>query len=285
MDTYYIDGAFVNDDQARISVKDIALLRGYGIFDFLITYNRRPFHLEAHVARFENSAREIGLKIHHKASEICAIVLETLKKNPHHTESNIRMLYTGGVSNDGITPCDNGTLMVMVTPKYEPPAQWYSHGAAIVTADMERIVPAAKSTNYLSAVLAQQMARKKDAIEAVYVDRDNNVLEGTTSNIFCFKGSSVITPPDGILPGITREVVLDIIKEKMTGVSLGMRHIPMSELGEMDEIFISSSNKEIVPIVKVDEMMVGSGMPGEGTRRIMELFREYTNAYGRGEIS
>ena len=178
MDTYYIDREFVKEDDARLAVKDITVLRGFGVFDFLITYNKRPFYLKEHVARLENSAGEIGLQLQHNNSQICDIVHETIKRNPHHTESNIRIVYTGGISPDGVTPQGNGVLIVMVTPKYELPQWWYSDGAAIATVDIERFIPASKSTSYLNAVFAQQIAKKQGAIEAIYVDWKTGFLKG-----------------------------------------------------------------------------------------------------------
>lgn len=280
MDTYYIDGEFVDEDHAQLSAKDITVLRGYGVFDFLVTYNKRPFYLEEHVARLENSAKDIGLKLSHSNSQICDIVQETIKKNPHHEESNIRIVYTGGISPDGVTPQGNGILMIMVTPKYELPDWWYNDGAAVATVDMERFIPTSKSTNYLNAVFAQNQAKKQGGIEAIYVDRENRVLEGTTTNIFCFKDDVLVTPPDGILPGITRSVVLNLVKDKYR---VELRHIDMDELKEFDEVFISASNKEIVPVIKINDMVVSSGKPGDRTRNVMALFREYTQAYGQGQ--
>ncbi|WDP91707.1 MAG: aminotransferase class IV [Desulfobacter sp.] len=280
MDIYYIDGEFVEDDQAMVPAKDITVLRGYGVFDFLITYNKRPFQLEQHVARLENSAREIGLTLNHSNSEICDIVMQTLEKNSHHNESNIRIVYTGGISPDGVTPQGNGILMVYVTPKYELPQWWYTDGAKIITVDMERFIPAAKSTNYLSAVFAQQKAHAQDAIEAVYKDAENNVLEGTTTNIFCFKGNELITPPDGILPGVTRGAVLELLKETY---EIQLRHIKAEELPEMDEIFITASNKEIVPVIQIDDLVVNGGKPGEKTRALLKTWADYTKAYGQGD--
>ena len=282
MDIYYIDGQFIEEDKATLSVKDIIVLRGFGVFDFLVTYNKRPFHLKAHVARLEKSAREVGLTLGHSHGEICDIVCRTLEKNNHQDESNIRIVYTGGVSPDGVTPQGNGKLMVMVTPKHILPQWWYTDGAPVITVDMERFMPISKSTNYLTAVYAQQKARARGAVEALYVDRDNRVLEGTTTNIFGFKGKSLITPPDGILPGITRKVVLDLVKGCFP---LEMRHIQKEELAGMDEVFISASNKEIVPIIRINDTPVGNGTPGTRTREVMALFREYTLAYGRGEVT
>ncbi len=277
MDTYYIDGEYVDEDKAMVSVKDITVLRGYGVFDFMITYNRRPFRLEEHVTRFENSAAGIGLQLNHTHQEICDIVVEAIRSNPHHNESNIRILYTGGISLDSVTPRGNGILMVMVTPRHELPDWWYTDGAAIALVEMERFIPSAKSTAYLNAVYAQQQARKTGAIEAVYVDREQRVLEGTTTNIYGIKGNELITPPDGILPGVTRGVVLELAEGLL---DVNLRHIDRKELAQMDEIFISASNKEIVPVIRVDDMTVGDGKPGKVTREIMKRFREHTIAFG-----
>lgn len=282
MDTYYIDGKFVDDDAALIPAKDITVLRGFGVFDFLITYNKRPFFVKEHVARLENSAKEIGLTLQHSNEQICEIVAQTIEKNPHHTESNIRIVYTGGISPDGVTPQGNGILMVMVTPKHELPAWWYTDGAKIITIDIERFIPTSKSTNYLSAVFAQQKAHKTGAVEAIYKDRENRLLEGTTTNLFCFKGNQLITPPDAILPGITRNVVMELTKDTYIQK---LRHIDADELKEMDEIFITASNKEIVPVIQVDDLVIGNGKPGKNTQNVMEMFKTYTHAYGLGEIA
>ncbi|MGA2937390.1 MAG: aminotransferase class IV [Syntrophobacteraceae bacterium] len=280
MDTYYIDGKFVSDDRSFISAKDIVVLRGFGVFDFLITYNKRPFHLEEHVERLENSARCIGLEINHTNSEICEIVQETVKRNHHHMESGVRIVYTGGISSDGLNPEGRGILMVMVTPKLELPPRWYTDGAKIITVDVERFLPSAKSTCYLSAVHAVQQAKKQKAIEAVYVDRNNRILEGTTTNFFFVKKNRLVTSHRDILPGITRSVIIELAKD-FYGVET--RDIDSSEVYDMEEVFITASNKEVIPIVKINDLQIGNGRVGEHTRRIMQMFRDYTNSYGQGK--
>ena len=280
MDTYYINGQFVSDDKSLISVKDIVVLRGFGVFDFLITYNKRPFHLQEHVQRLENSARYIGLEIKHTNAQICEIVEETIRRNPHHTESAIRIVYTGGISSDGLSPEGRGILMVMVTPKIKLPETWYTDGAKLITVDIERFIPVSKSTCYLSAVLATQQAKKQGAIEAVYVDRHGRILEGTTTNFFFIKNKRLVTAHRDILPGITRGVILELAKDFY---EVETRDIYRSELHQMDEVFITASNKEVVPIVKVDDVQIGNGRVGEDSRKIMQLFRDYTISYGREE--
>lgn len=281
MDTYYIDGQYVDEDNCVLSVKDIIVLRGFGVFDFLITYNKRPFYLKEHVQRLETSARKIGLKLRHSNDEICRIVEETVRRNPHHDESNIRIVYTGGISSDGVTPEGNGYLIVMVTPKHLLPEWWYTDGAKLVTAEIERFLPGAKSTNYLTAVWALERAKAMDAIESIYVDRKDCLLEGTTTNFFCFKDNKLVTPKLNILPGITRSVLVDLVKGNF---DLEIREIQKDELSSMEEVFISASNKEIVPIIQVDDIVIANGKPGERTRKVMQLFRDYTIAYGQGKI-
>ena len=208
MDIYYVNGEFIEDGQAQISVNDLSVLRGFGVFDFLRTYNGVPFHLDDHLHRLERSARLIGLELPHPITKIREIVMETLRRN-NYTESNIRLVVTGGLSSDGITPGNSPKLLVMVTKIKEMPAQWYTDGAKVITCHVERFLPGAKSINYIPAILCQNEARSQQAIEAIYVDRNGYLLEGTTSNLFVFVGNTLITPPcDRVLPGITRQVAL-----------------------------------------------------------------------------
>ena len=280
MDTYYIDGRFVSDDQSFISVKDIIVLRGFGVFDFLVTYNRRPFHLEEHVRRLKNSAEHIGLEIRHTDSEICEIVGETVARNPHHTDSALRIVYTGGISSDGLNPEGRGILMVLAAPKKDLPLELYTEGAKVITVDAARFLPQAKSTCYLSAVLATQAAKKQGAVEALYVDRDDRILEGTTTNFFCFIGDRLVTPRQDVLPGVTRSVVTELAKELY---EIEARDVRMSEVGRMQEAFITASNKEVMPVVRMDDQQIGDGRVGERVRKIMQAFRDYTHSYSLGE--
>jgi branched-chain amino acid aminotransferase len=281
MDIYYLDGKFVTDDHAMISARDLIVLRGFGVFDFLITYNKRPFHLKDHVRRLETSAAKIGLTLTHTNAEICDIVEETVRRNTHHNESNIRIVYTGGVSSDGLVPEGNGKLMVMVTPKLELPDWWYSKGAKIITLDIERFIPGAKSTNYLTAVWAVRQARRQEAIEAVYVDRNQRILEGTTTNFYFFDNNKLVTTHSDILPGVTRSVILDLMKGHFT---IELRDIAKDEIESMEEVFISASNKEVVPVIRINDTVIGDGKPGANTRKVMQIFKNYTAAYGQGRL-
>ena len=276
MDIYYVDGEFVEDGQAQISVNDLSVIRGFGVFDFLRTYNGVPFHLDGHLIRLERSARLIGLELPHSKAKIGEIVLETLKRNDHK-ESNIRLVVTGGLSLDGITPGKSPKLLVMVTSVKQMPPEWYSEGAKVITSHVDRFLPGAKSINYIPAIICQAEARSQRAIEAIYVDRNGYLLEGTTSNIFAFFGDTLVTPPcDRALPGITRQVVLELAEKEFTIVQ---RPFHKDEIRLLDEAFITSSVREIVPLAAIDSIKISDGKPGSRTQKIMELFRANTTSY------
>ncbi len=278
---FYIDGEFLPEKDARIPVNDLAILRGYGIFDFLRTYGGKPFHLKDHLKRLEHSAKSIDLKLPLSIEEIREIVLETLKRN-QHKHSNVRIVVTGGQTDDFITPCGKPRLLVMVTEVRIYPRKWYEDGVKIITVPLERQIPAAKSLNYLSAILALKEAYRKNAVEAVYTDRNENLREGTTSNFFIFIDGKMVTPgTEDILPGITRQVVLELAEHEF---EVRIRDIHMDELTKAQGAFLSSSNKQVLPVVQVDELIIGDGKPCEQTRLVMKRFEEYTKRYERGEI-
>jgi branched-chain amino acid aminotransferase len=272
-DIYYIDGEFVDSAQATIPVTDLAVLRGYGVFDFMRTYNGEPFHLDAHIERLFRSAEGVDLEMPWSPDEIAAIVRETVARNPHR-EFNVRIVVTGGETLDSITPNGSPRLLVLVTAARPPADHYYIDGAKIITVRASRYLPQAKSINYIPAMRALKKARVHGAIEAVYVNTRSNALEGTTTNIFTFLGDTLVTPPDDeILPGITRGVVLELVKDVYP---LQIRDVTLDEFYRADEIFITASNKQVMPIVQVDDVTIGAGVPGERTRHIMTLFAELT---------
>lgn len=271
-DIYYIDGEFIAADKAKIPVDDLALLRGYGVFDFLRTYGGKPVFLKDHVARLQHSASQIGLALPWTQAEIIELVLKTLARNTH-SEANVRIVVTGGSSPDFITPSDKPRLLILITALMQAPQRWYSQGVKIITLHALRSFPGAKSIDYIPATVALGAARRKNAVEAVYLDDSDQVLEGTTSNIFVFLKGQLITPEKGILSGITRKNIMAIAGELY---DLQVRQIDRSELLASSEAFITSTNKGVVPVVKVDDTDIGNGQPGERTCKMMAAFKTHT---------
>ncbi len=276
---YFMDGEFVAEAEARVPVNDLALLRGFGCFDFMRTYGGKVLFLRDHVRRLLRSAGRLGIELPLGEAELMGLVEETLRRNPPG-EASVRILVTGGPSPDFITPQGRPRLMILVAPLASYPASWYAEGAAVITVPYERAIPEAKTIDYARAILALAEARRKGAIEALYVDSRNRVREGTTSNVFCFLGERLVTPGEGLLEGITRGKVLALARKQHP---VEIRDLARRELAAADEVFLTSSNRLIVPIVRVDEDRIGSGEPGPRTRALMEAFAAYTRSLAAGE--
>jgi len=268
----YLNGKYVAFDQACLPLNDLGIVRGYGVFDFMRTYNGVPFKLREHVQRLQKSAKIIGLSLPWPTEELEAIAQDTLGRN-NFPEANIRIVVTGGSSSDFITPLGQPSLMIIITPASEYPREYYEQGVKAIAVQIERLLPTAKSLNYISAIGALQEAKLTNAVEALYVNQQGHVLEGTTTNFFVFRDSQIITPKDNILNGITREVIFELAKDRFEIVE---QPIYYNDLSSFDEAFITATNKEIMPIVQVDELHISKGKPGENTQLLMNLFYEYT---------
>lgn len=273
MAIFYVDGEYVEDSMATIPLTDLAVLRGYAVFDFLRTYGGKPFCLEQHLQRLQNSASLLNIKCPWSLSFLEEIVNETLLRNDF-SEANVRLIITGGKSLDSITPLGESRLIVMVSSVGLYPQEWYKDGAKIITSDVTRYIPGAKSTDYIKAIVALRAASESGAMESIYVNKDNQLLEGTTSNIFFVTDDQIVTPGEGILPGITRQVVITLAKERF---NISQRSITREELADCSEAFLTSSNKEVVPIVQIDDVIISS-KPGPVTLDVMDLFRQYTKS-------
>jgi len=273
MDTsawWYIGGQWVHPEKATISINDVAVLRGYSVFESLRTYNRRPFHLDLHLERLYRSARLIEMQIPWQSEHIAQVVLEVIERNTYR-HATIRLLVTGGESDDGILPSGEPLLVVLITPLDERDMQRFARGCKLITTKLVRNAPEAKTSNYIAAVRALKEAKRRDASDALFVNERDHVLEATRSNFFIFRGDTLITPHRGILVGITRNVVFELARNKF---NIEERPILLEELALADEAFITSSSKEITPVVQIDDSIIGNGKPGRRTYQLEQLFIE-----------
>lgn len=269
----YLNGKILPFAKASLPLNDLCVLRGYGVFDFLRTYNGKPFLLNEHLTRLRNSAREIGLTLPLSLSKLKNIIDQLLKKNGHE-ESYIRIVLTGGPTNDGITP-SSPTLFIL-TDKLKPvPASLYKKGIKLMTHEYLRDLPRAKTTNYIEAVRLQKKKQRVGAFEILYV-AEGKILECTTSNFFLFRGPTLVTPKNDVLIGTTRNVVIALAKKHCT---VEERDILLSERETANEAFITATNKEILPVVKIDNRVIGNGKVGPNTNLLLRLFREYVNNF------
>lgn len=273
---YYVNGNFVEADKAVIPVDDLAILRGLGVCDLMRTFNGVPYFLQEHIARLETSAEKIGLTLPWAEKDIKAIILETLERNCGMDDANIRVIITGGSSTDFMTPQGNPRLIVLVTQIPSIPPTWYTHGVKVITTLSERSIPGAKSISYIAATLALKKAREQNAMEALLMDRDGYIPEGTTSNLFAFIENTLVTADNEVLKGITRNVILSLAEKRFL---IEFRTLHLDELLKAGEVFISGTNKGIVPVVKINDTMVGDGKPGKNTRIIIKAMESHQSGF------
>lgn len=268
----YLNGKILPIHKLKISPYDLGLLRAYAVFDVMRTYNGKPFLIEEHWKRLCNSAKEVGLSMPIKEDEFRKIIKELLKKNKF-TESNIRTVLTGGVSENGFFYTSGKETVLILVEKFNPLSpDIFKKGVKVVKVKYARDFPKSKTTNYLAAVKNQGKKNKSKAFEIVYIDDSRRVLETATSNFFIVKKRVVVTPKEGVLDGITRKVVL-VLARKL-GMGVEERDIKEEELRDAQEAFLTATNKDIVPIVQIDNNKIGDGKVGDITRVLMEEFRK-----------
>ncbi len=265
----YLNGKIIPTDKASISVYDLGLLRGFSVFDFFRVYNGRPFLLKEHLARLVNSAKLLNLKAPLTSKQIAAVIKGLLRKNGLK-EATVRIVLTGGKSPDGISYDDNSpTFFILTKPFSAYPTALYRQGVKAITSNYRRESAGVKSANYSKMVSLQAVKRKKKANEILYVDQ-GLILEGATSNFFIFKNNTLITPRDNVLIGATRNFVIKLAKRKFKVIE---RPLKLAELKQAAEAFITSTSREILPVVKVDNLPIGNGQVGRNTKILMALFQ------------
>ena len=247
--TYYVNGEFVPVGQAALPINDLGIVRGYGVFDLLRTYGLTLFRLDDHLARLESSAAQIGLALPWSRSELTAIVQETYARNPI-PDASIRIVVTGGPSSSMMMPEGKPSLVVMVQPISPYPVDYYTQGCKTTTTLVERSMATVKSLNYIGAIVAMQSAAPQGAVEALYLDAHDRLTEGTRANLFVVRHGQLITPREGVLKGITRKVVLELAAQEFVVVE-GPIHY--RDLQSVDEAFLTSTTKEVLPVVQIDD--------------------------------
>ena len=273
MTTGFVNGKYVDIDSPTIVAGDIGFLRGYGVYEGITSYNGHPFHLKDHYERLQKSAGFLHINVPVSLEELDAILRELISKN-NFPRTDFRLILTGGVSVEGIGfEKSSSTLAIIPQKHHDLPAEAYEHGVSVILDDFQRDCAEYKTLNYINAVRLQESRKEKSATEIIYHHEDK-LLEASTSNVFIVKDKVVITPKDNILEGITRKLVLKLAKG--VGLSVQEREVSMDEFYSADEVFITASFKEIVPVVKADDKMIGGGKVGPVTKTLIEAFKTFT---------
>ncbi len=271
----YWQDRIVPADTVAISPYDLGFLRGYGVFDVMRTENGKPFLLERHWERLANSADMLGLKLPIDATRYRETLADLLAKNAF-PQSTIRTVLTGGQSESAFTPEGKETFIILIEPFTPLDDRYYRDGAKLITLDYARSWPAAKVTNYVAAIRENARKVAADALEVLFVSGDR-ALEASTSNFGIILGETLVMPGEAILRGVTRGLVLELARE--AGLKTEERPVALDEVFAADEMFLTATNKYIVPVVRVDDRTIGSGEPGERTRALMAALRDYCARY------
>lgn len=266
----FLNGKIVPVSDAAVAINDLGLLRGYGIFDYLKSYNGTPFRLQDYLDRFRASADDLRLPLKYSDEQIATFVNELLRKSGVTGDAGIRLLLTGGNSPDSMSIAEpNFAIIIEHLPP--TPKEQYEMGVKLLTYNFRRAFPLSKTTNYVTAIKMMPLVKAQNAFDLLYCN-EGEVLELTRNNFFLIKGNSLITAKDGILHGVTRKVILELAQPHF---NVEVRRVEEQELTTADEAFLSGSAKKIIPVVQVDGHVYGNGKPGAGTKKIMQLFNEY----------
>src|SRR5712671_4664082 len=278
--TVNVNGRVFDQEHAVISVFDHGFLYGEGVYETWRTYNGQPFLFDRHMRRLRNSSGMIALAVPLTDEQLDARCRETIGAAGLKGDAYVRILVTRGIGelSYDLTDCPSPSIVVIVKPHVAPPPDVYERGVKVAIVPIIRnhpgtVSPLIKSNNLLNNALAMQEALKRGAFEGVMRNYRGELAECTTSNLFIVNAGDVLTPPldAGLLPGITREFVLEIGKN--TGVPVREAVLHDADLFGADEAFLTSSTRELVPIVQVDDLTVGSGRPGPITKALHAAYK------------
>ena len=282
----YMNGKLVSQRDAKVSVFDHGLLYGDGVFEGIRAYNGRVFMLSEHVDRLFRSAKAIALNIPLSKDAMANAVVRTCRANKMQN-GYIRLVVTRGVGTLGLNPftCKTPQIIIIAGTVQLYPKELYERGMSIITVATVRNVsealnPNIKSLNYLNNILAKIEAINSGVPEAVMLNSHGFVAEATGDNIFIVKSKTLLTPPPnaGILEGITRNVVMDLARQ--AGYDVREQMLTRYDLYTADEMFLTGTAAEVIPVVDIDRRVIGNGKPGKITQDMERRFRKFANSVG-----
>lgn len=277
----YVNDQLVEKEKAVVSVYDHGLLYGDGIFEGIRMYSGNIFRLREHLERLYESARSILLEVPYSIQELERIIVDTLVKNELYDTAYIRLVISRGVGDLGldISKCHSPNLIVIAEQLAIFPKELYENGITMVTVPTRRtrsdiFSPKVKSLNYLNNIMSKIEANQAGANEALTLNTEGYVAEGSGQNIFLVKHGELLTPPTyvGALDGVTRNAIIDLAKE----MGYVVKELPFTrhDVYVADEVFLTGTAAEVIPVVKLDGRVIANGKPGQNTLKLLEAFRK-----------
>ncbi|MGV3606740.1 MAG: branched-chain-amino-acid transaminase [Planctomycetaceae bacterium] len=280
----YISGKYYDKENAKVSVYDHGLLYGDGVFEGMRSYSGKVFRMEQHLDRLWDSAKAIWLTIPMTKQVMADAVNDTLKLNGI-TDGYIRLVVTRGAGSLGLDPTKTSDPQIIIITDHIQlyPKEMYENGLAIITASTIRnhsaaLSPRIKSLNYLNNIMAKIEGLQAGCVEALMLNAKGEVAECTGDNIFLIKRGKLLTPSNdaGILEGITREAVIEIAQK--AGIEVHQIPLTKHDVYVADEVFLTGSAAEIIPVIKVDSRIIGEGKPGPITKDLTKRFHQLIRA-------
>lgn len=282
----FLGGQFVKKEDAVVSVFDHGFLYGDGVFEGIRVYSGNVFRLDAHLKRLYESAQSIMLKIPYTQEEMTQLIVETIRKNQLES-AYIRVVVSRGKGNLGLDPssCSNPNVIIIAEELSMYPKEFYEHGIKIASVASRRnrpdvLSPQIKSLNYLNNILVKLEANHVGVQEALMLNDQGYVTEGSADNIFIVKNGVIYTPPVylGALEGITRNAIIDVARAK----DFEVRETPFTrhDVYTADEVFLTGTAVEVIAVIEVDRRVIKNGKPGEITNQLLEEFRRIVTTDG-----
>jgi len=265
----YLNGKIIKLKDAKISPFDLGFARGYAITEVLRSYNGKVFLFDEHYKRLKTAVKSLRLKLKESKNEIEEILNKLMIKNKCNN-AKFKLVLSPGIGKSDLDLGDNETLFIYAQEYIDFPKDFYTKGIKIISVNYKRNLSEFKSSNYIEAICLRKEMKDKKANEILYVLNDY-VLECSTSNIFLIKDNILITPKQDILYGATRGFVLGFAKKH---IRIEERNISFKELLNADEVFITATTKQIMPVVKIDDKIINNGKVGENTLKLMEIFNQ-----------
>ena len=260
-----LNGNFVEKNDAKISISDHGFLYGDGVYETLRTYNKKPWLIDEHLKRFRQSIDTVGIEFMWTNDEVVNLVIALLKRC-EPGEYRIRL-----------TANSTPNFLIEAVPLVLPDKKNYENGVSAITFDGERPFPLVKSISMVTSMIAKKEILRAKVFEAFLLDRNKNITEGSISNIFAIKDGIIYTPKERILEGTVRNLMIELLKNEF---EMRVTSIAKKDIYDFDEVFLTSSIKGIVPVVKIDGKKIGDGKVGEITKRAMKILKENLINYG-----
>ncbi len=272
----YFNGIFLPLDETGLPLTDLALQRGYGVFDYFRTVDGVLFHAQDHLKRFRHSAAALHLPVSFSDKELVEII-QHLVDSCDFQQPAVRILLTGGDPTR-----DRGVFnpRLICLPEELPvyPPESYIQGMSLLTVRFQREMPLVKTLNYAASLRWELLTRRQNADDLLYFS-EQGVSESPRSNLFLFRSGKLITPANNILFGITRQVILSLAQGHFP---VEERLVSREELSAVDEVFLTSTSKGIMPVTQIDQHIVGDGKIGECTSALRALYLSYLDDYDSG---